>query len=121
LQINDFEALMGNPVFGASWEGMVIENICSSLRDCHFSFFKSATGDEIDLIIQRQNAKIAIECKASTAPQLTKGFWRALEIVKPDKTFIVAPINEHYPVKHDIEVCGLVEVLERLMITFPCN
>ena len=60
LQINDFEALMGNPVFGASWEGMVIENICSSLRDCQFSFFRSATGDEIDLIIQRQNVTIAI-------------------------------------------------------------
>jgi hypothetical protein len=119
LQINDFEALMGNPVFGASWEGMVIENICSSLRDCQFSFFRSATGDEIDLIIQRQNAMIAIECKASMAPQLTKGFWRALETVQPDKTFIVAPINGHYPIKHDIEVFGLVEVLDRLKITFP--
>ena len=119
LQINDFEALMGNPVFGASWEGMVIENICSSLRDCQFSFFRSATGDEIDLIIQRQNAMIAIECKASTAPQLTKGFWRALETVRPDKTYIVAPINGHYPIKHDIEVFGLVEVLDRLKITFP--
>ena len=110
---------MGNLVFGASWEGMVIENICSSLRDCQFSFFRSATVDEIDLIIQRQNATIAIECKASTAPQLTKGFWRALESVQPDKTYIVAPINGHYPIKHDIEVFGLVEVLDRLKITFP--
>ena len=116
LQINDFDALMGNPVFGASWEGLVIENICSSLRDCQFSFFRSAAGDEIDLIVQRQNTTIAIECKASTAPQLTKGFWRALETVQPDKTFIVAPVTGHYAIKNDVEVCGLMEVINRLDI-----
>ena len=38
LQIDDFNSLMGHPVFGASWEGFVIENIISSLRDCKFTF-----------------------------------------------------------------------------------
>ncbi|MGI6571977.1 MAG: ATP-binding protein [Fermentimonas sp.] len=50
LKIDDFNTLLGNPVFGASWEGMVIENIISSLHDCDFSFYRSATGDELDLI-----------------------------------------------------------------------
>lgn len=115
LQINDFNALLSNPIFGASWEGLVLENIFSSLRDCQFSFFRSATGDEIDLIIQQSNKTIAIECKASTAPQLSKGFWRALEIVKPNKTYIVAPVVGHYPIKKDIVVCGLVEAIEFLI------
>ena len=29
LQINSFDQLMGNPIFGSSWEGIVVENIVS--------------------------------------------------------------------------------------------
>jgi len=64
LQVDDFNSLMGNPVFGASWEGFVIENIIASLRDCYYSFYRSATGDELDLIIEKGNRTIAVECKA---------------------------------------------------------
>jgi hypothetical protein len=35
-----------------------------------------------------------------------------MEVVKPDKAFIVAPIKGHYPYKENIEVCGLPEVLD---------
>lgn len=115
LQINDFNSLMGNPIFGASWEGLVIENICSLINNCEFSFFRSATGDELDLIIHKPNKVIAIECKASTAPKLNKGFWRSLDIVKPDKTYIVAPVNEKYPIAKNVVVCGLIEVLDLLI------
>ena len=52
----------------------------------------------------------------STAPQLTKGYWRAWETVQPDKTFIVAPVTGHYPKKNNVEVCSLMEVIERLDI-----
>jgi len=114
LQINDFNSLMANPVFGASWEGLVIENVCSSVKNASFSFFRSATGDELDLIIHKENKVVAIECKASTAPKLSKGFWRALNIVKPDQSYIVAPVSEQYPVAENVMVCGLREVLEIL-------
>ena len=114
LQITDFNSLLGNPIFGASWEGLVIENICSSFNNCEFSFFRSATGDELDLIIHKPNKVIAIECKASTAPKLSKGFWRALDIVKPDKTYIVAPVTSNYPIEKEITVCSLVDIIELL-------
>ncbi|MBN2891398.1 MAG: ATP-binding protein [Bacteroidales bacterium] len=119
LGIRDFNALMGNPVFGASWEGLVIENICSSLRNCQFSFYRTATGDEIDLIIQKNNKTIAIECKASTAPKLSKGFWRAKEIVMPQMSYIVAPVNENYKIKDDVLVCNLSEIIEILSKELP--
>lgn len=114
LQIQDFNALMGNPILGASWESMVIENICSALRNCRFSFFRSATGDELDLVIQKGNKTIAIECKASTAPKVSKGFYRAIEIVKPDKTYIVAPVTDQFPFSENIFVSGLTEIVENL-------
>ncbi|MCX6239108.1 MAG: ATP-binding protein, partial [Bacteroidia bacterium] len=71
LLIPDFNGLMGNPVFGASWEGLVIENIVGNMPDWTPYFYRTATGDEMDLVLLRGNKKIAVECKASTAPQLT--------------------------------------------------
>ncbi|MDD4031941.1 MAG: ATP-binding protein [Bacteroidales bacterium] len=114
LQVDDFNSLMGNPVFGASWEGFVIENIIASLRDCKFSFYRSATGDELDLLIEKGNRTIAVECKASSAPQVTKGFWRAIETTKPDKTYIVAPVSASYSFKNDVEICGLSDFLKKV-------
>lgn len=115
LQIDDFNSLLGNPIFGASWEGMVIENICSSLNDCQFSFYRSASGDELDLVIQKENRIVAIECKASLAPKLTKGFWRAIDIVKPDITYIISPVTEKYWFNKNIFVCNITEVIGILM------
>lgn len=118
LQIDDFNALMGNPVFGASWEGMVIENIITSLKDCHFSFYRSASGDELDLIIEKGGKRQAIECKASTAPKLNKHFWRALEVVQPAKTYVIAPVKESYPMHQDVVVSDLIEALGSLLKEF---
>lgn len=114
LQVDDFNSLMGNPVFGSSWEGFVIENIISSLKDCKFSFYRSATGDELDLLIERGSRMIAVECKASSAPQVTKGFWNSIETIKPDKTYIVSPISASYPYKQGVEVCGLSDFLKKV-------
>ncbi len=116
LQVDDFNSLIGNPVFGASWEGFVIENIIASLRDCKFSFYRSATGDELDLIIERGNRVVAAECKASSAPQVTKGFWNAIDAVQPDKTYIIAPVSSAYLFKNNVEVCGLADFLRRAEI-----
>lgn len=113
LQISDFNILMGNPVFGSSWEGFVIENIISSLHDCKFSFYRSAIGDELDLIIEKADKTLAVECKASTAPQVSKGFWNAIETTQPDKTYIVAPVSSSYLFKPNVEVCGLSDFLKK--------
>ncbi len=114
LQIDDYNSLLSHPIMGSSWEGLVIENICSSLKDCQFSFYRSATGNELDLIIQKGRKVIAIECKASTAPKLTKGFWKAIEIVKPEFTYIVAPVLEKFPVDKKVLVCNLNELIHIL-------
>jgi predicted AAA+ superfamily ATPase len=114
LQIDDYNALLGHPIVGSSWEGLVIENICSSFRDCQFSFYRSAIGSELDLIIQKGSKVIAIECKASTAPKLTKGFWKAIEVVKPEFTYVVAPVLEKFPIAEKVWVCNLSELIHML-------
>ena len=114
LQIRNYNDLLSHPVFGASWEGLVIENICSIFQGFRFSFYRSASGDELDLIMETSNKTIAIECKASTSPHINKGFLRAVEFVQPQQTYIVAPINGHYPIRENVIVCGLNEVITLL-------
>jgi predicted AAA+ superfamily ATPase len=118
LGIKNNEALFGHPVFGASWEGFVIEQILSAL-DCEAYFFRTATGDEIDLVLDIKGKLIAVECKVSTSPQPTKGFYRVLDVIKPHHTFIVAPINsEPYRLKENITVCSLQDVINQLKVDF---
>ena len=111
LSIRSFNELLGQPIFGASWEGMVIENVCASLRNATFSFYRTATGNEIDLIVEKGNKTIAIECKASTAPSVSEGFWRSLDDIHPDETYVVAPIEASFDMKNGVKVCGLEELL----------
>lgn len=113
LQIDTFNDLLGNPVFGSSWEGFVIENIIENMPDWNYFFYRTATGDEVDLILQKGNRTIVVECKASKAPKVTKGFWKALDVLAPEKTYIIAPINEIYPIKDKVFVCGIKQFLHQ--------
>lgn len=111
LAIPDFNSLLGNPVFGSSWEGVVIENVIVNKPDWDYYFYRTASGDELDLILEKGNQRIAIECKASTAPKLTKGFWRAIDVVKPQQTFVIIPTQVSYEIAPKVTVCGLDEFL----------
>jgi predicted AAA+ superfamily ATPase len=113
LQVDDFNSLTSNPMIEASWEGLVIEQIISSTRGCKFSFYRNAAGDEIDLLIEKGDRLVAVECKASTAPRVTEGFWNAIEAVRPERTFVVAPVSSAYPLREDVEVCGLIDFLKK--------
>jgi predicted AAA+ superfamily ATPase len=115
LGIKNTEALFGHPVFGASWEGLVTEQLLSAL-DCPAYFLRTATGDEMDLVLQINDKIIAIECKASSAPQLSKGFYRAIALINPAYTFIVAPIeSDMYQIQQNIFVGGISSILEKLL------
>lgn len=116
LQIDDFNSLLGNPVFGSSWEGLVIENIISTFLDCKFSFYRSASGEELDLVIEKGAKRIAVECKASSAPQIGKNFWKALDTVEPEQAYIVALVSEAYLIEKNVEVCGLLDVVKKLRV-----
>ena len=112
LAIPNFNSLLGNPVFGSSWEGIVLENIIVKMASWDYFFYRTATGDEIDLILKKGNQVIAIECKASDAPKVTKGFYRSLEVVKPNKTYIIAPTNDTYQIQENVTVTGLANFLK---------
>lgn len=106
-EVDTFEDLMGHPVCGSSWEGMVIENIVSLLPDWQAYFYRTARGAEIDLVLQSGRRRIAFECKASSAPKPERGFWTAMKDLDIERAWIVAPVKEAYPIADNVRVIPL--------------
>ncbi|MFH1320721.1 MAG: DUF4143 domain-containing protein [Bacteroidota bacterium] len=102
--IETYDDLIGHPVFGSSFEGMVIDNILVELNWWGAGFYRTSAGAEIDLILTKSRRKIAVECKASPAPSLTKGFWSALNDLNIDEAYVIALVNEPYPLKKNVTV-----------------
>jgi len=107
LQIGSLNDLLSHPVFGFSWEGHVIENIISENPDFQFFFYRTSGGNEIDLVIETGNKRIAVECKASVSPQLSHGNYSAIEDIKANEVYIVAPVKAPYKLKENIIVSNL--------------
>ncbi|MDD2709931.1 MAG: ATP-binding protein [Verrucomicrobiae bacterium] len=68
LNIGALRELDSHPVRGASWEGFVIEEVIRRERLVHphtqFYFWRTASGEEIDLLLDRGGERIGIEIKA---------------------------------------------------------
>jgi len=122
LGIEDYNALAGHPVIGASWEGFVIENLVALAPPRTMaSFYRTATGAEIDLILELpgKHGLWAIEIKRGLAPTVSKGFHAGREDLKPRRSFIVYSGKDRYPVSEDLDVIGIREMALMLASLSP--
>ncbi|MDP3294953.1 MAG: ATP-binding protein [Nevskia sp.] len=116
LGIETRDALLGHPVAGGSWEGMVIESLLASVPEgTEACFYRTAVGAEIDLVLSIPGkGPWAIEIKRSLAPKLERGFHHACEDVQPDAGFVVYPGAERYPMVGGVEAISLAGLCEKL-------
>lgn len=112
VHLND---LAGHPVVGASWEGWILEQIAQLIAPpWQLSFYRTASGAEMDVVAERGKQKIGFEIKFASAPKLGKGFWSALSDLKLDRAYIIAPIDNGYPLANDVEVVPATELVNVL-------
>lgn len=112
LNIREFTELFSHPAYGGVWEALCIENIIEKFSEWEPWFYRTSTGNELDLILTKANKKIAIEIKTSSIPKVTRGYWQALEDVKADKGFIIAQVKHPYPYKNGIWIYPIKEFLK---------
>lgn len=112
LGVMDYDKLAGNPIIGASWEGFVIENFLNVIpSNVQYSFYRTAAGAEMDLLLEIPGKGLwAIEIKRSLAPKLDKGFYYAIQDLKPARTFIIYAGKEHYTTKQGIEMISIEDM-----------
>ena len=114
LEVENIEDLLGHPIAGASWEGWCIEQILAVMPDWRASFYRTSSGEEIDLIIERGRKRLAFEFKASMSPKLSRGFPGTLKVLQPDHVWIVAPVSAPYPRGPGVTVANIKSVLQDL-------
>lgn len=121
LGIRTKEELLGHPVVGLSWEGMLIENILSSIPDpARAWFYRTAAGAEIDLVLEFAPKNVwAIEIKRSISdPTPSKGFYIGCADLSATRQIVLYPGNEVYRLDSRTEVMPLEHFLrEELQIT----
>lgn len=118
LGLSDFNQLAGHIALGAVWEQVVLSQLKNSFPFAAYSFYRTAGGAEIDIVMEYKGIRFAIECKISKSPQLTKGNYSALTDVQPLQSFVVAPVREGWPVNNNQDVVNLSELKEKLMSYF---
>lgn len=105
LGIRSLDELAGHPVVGPSWEGWVLEQIAQLLSpQWQLSFYRTATGAEMDVVAERGERRIGFEIKFSSAPSLSKGFWSAMKDLQLEQAYVVAPVETGYPIAEKVEV-----------------
>ncbi|MCY4324061.1 MAG: ATP-binding protein [Gammaproteobacteria bacterium] len=116
LGLRCVDDVLSHPVAGHSWEGWVIENLLA--RAGHFVipyFYRTAAGAEIDLVLEMPGGSLwAIEIKRGPVAQLEKGFHHAREDLRPERSCVVYPGSERYPVGDGIEAIGVVDLMREI-------
>ena len=112
LGLDDRDAVYGHPVIGGSWEGFVVETLLSVAPErCGAWFYRTAAGAEMDLVLDLPSGqRWGIEVKRGLAPKLGKGFHQARVDLAPDRTFVVIPAEERYPLSDGVEAIGVAKL-----------
>jgi hypothetical protein len=115
LGIDSMDALLGHPVAGSSWEGLVLEHVMTALpAAAHASFYRTSNGAEIDLVVEFQRECWAIEVKRALNPAPTAGFFGACDDVQATRRIVVYPGTETFPLRGGAEAMPLSALLRRL-------
>ena len=81
----------------------------------HAFFYRTQVGAEIDLLIEHGDGSLwAIEIKRSLAAGVERGFHVARSDLKPARSFVVHGGDDRFPLAHDLEAIGVVELAREL-------
>jgi len=111
LQIRDFNQLSGHPALGSLWESVVLSHIRAQIPGVEFYFYRTSNGAELDFIFSNGSKSVAIECKVSLSPAISKGTYLALEDTGIQKLFVVSPIEKGWQKSENTLVASLTEIV----------
>jgi len=110
LGIADVAALESHPKLGASWEGMVLEQLLARF-DGGASFWSTHGGAELDLRLKIDGRVIGFEIKRTDRPATTKSMHVALADLDLDHLVVVHGGEHHFALADKITAIGAAELL----------
>ncbi len=115
LGLESLDDVLGHPVAGPSWEGMVLESTYEAVHGFPVFYYRTSAGAEIDVVIEgRRGDRFAVEIKRSSAPSVSRGFRNGLEDLEIRESIVIYPGQEAIPLGENTVAMGLHEALEWL-------
>ncbi len=112
LDLKTDDDVLGHPVAGPSWEGMVLESLIGAARDAPTFFYRTSAGAELDLVIEGSGRRrYAVEIKRSTAPTLSKGFRNACEDLAVNDAIVAYSGRERFRIGPNVDALGLPDAV----------
>ncbi|MEB2783508.1 ATP-binding protein [Algoriphagus persicinus] len=113
--VTSMDSLINQVLIGASWEGLVIEQITATFgQEYDYYFYRTHQGAECDLLLVKNGqVKTAIEIKNTLSPKLTKGLQISMEDTGAENGFVICRIEKGFPLSAKVKAMGLREFLER--------
>ncbi|HBK83427.1 MAG TPA: ATPase [Flavobacterium sp.] len=109
LQLSTYDQLIAHPIAGNSWEGYIVEQIISKLKNgFHTYFYRTQTGAEVDLCIANGIEIVAVlEIKLSNNPKISRGNTETISDLKCKNNFVIVFSPADYQLNENWKVCNL--------------
>ena len=115
LGLERLDDVLGHPVAGASWEGMILETLLAVTGPEVAYFYRTAAGAEIDLVVDGPGGRrFAVEIKRSTAPSLSKGFRHGSQDLEIEEGIVVYPGDETFSLSSGVHAMGIHDAVRWL-------
>ncbi|HSD66301.1 MAG TPA: ATP-binding protein, partial [Vicinamibacteria bacterium] len=102
LGIHSADELDTHPARGGSWEAFLVDQLLSAFRRldpaCQAWFWRTAQGDEVDLLIETRSRLIPFEAKLHSSPgaEDARGLLRCMADLRLPRGYVVYPGRERY-------------------------
>ncbi len=113
------QALDTHPARGPSWEAFVIDQLISAfqrtLPGSQAFFWRTAQGDEVDLLIEGGGRRVPFEIKLHSAPRAedARGLLRCMSALGLRRGYLVYPGAEPYSLGHGVTALPAERLLAR--------
>ncbi|MBU1043511.1 MAG: ATP-binding protein [Candidatus Omnitrophica bacterium] len=104
LELKTEAEILRHPACGASWEGLVIEQLIRTLDIDYPYFWATHQGAEIDLVFNKGGRMYGVEIKRADAPTMTPSMRIALDDLKLERIVVIYPGKKRYSIHKQINV-----------------
>ena len=111
LGIHSTKSLLSHPRCGASWEGLIVEEILTRVPHSDAYWWSTQQGAEIDLVLFHKGKRFGVEVKRADAPTVTPSIRIAKEALGLKQITIVHPGAKSYPLAKGIKAVGIDELI----------
>jgi predicted AAA+ superfamily ATPase len=116
LDIRDRRDLERHPKVGASWEGMLLQQVAARIaaepEECYF--WATHSGADLDLLVVRGRHRWGFEFKRTSSPSVTRSLQTSLDVLELRHAFVIYAGDQTFPLARRVTAVAASRLLEDL-------